>query len=152
MSATFLVDLKNASVSGVSVVPQTVTAATATSGSFVDTQLSDGVVSMIVLYGTLSDQTLTVTPKMQEAKEDPANLGSALTSDATDMVNGAGSATAGSTSGIAGGVVVVASNQHSKRFVRAVVTTAGTGTLSCPVSVLILSRRKIGGNNPGNQL
>jgi hypothetical protein len=145
----FVPDLKNTHSAFVSVAPQTIASATTTNGSSVDLNDCHGSVHVLVATGNCGDSTLTLDIKLQQAIEDSANPGTALSSDWSDCTpNGAFSQLAGATA--ADNLGLILSHWHrSKRFVRVVVTTAGGGTLSVPISALVLSAKKIVGSGTG---
>jgi hypothetical protein len=149
MSATFLTDLQHAGQYGNSVAPQTIASATTVNGTAVDLAKSDGPVTAILNTGDCGDGTLTLSVKLQEAIEDPASKGNPLSSDWSDVVNGAFANYTGAT--LADILAVALQVKYrTKRFVRAVVVTAGGGTLSVPIQVGILSRLKISGTGDGH--
>jgi hypothetical protein len=140
MPATFLVDLKNVAVGGVSVLPQTIGSATTVNGDAIDMQLSEGPIHLVVVTGDCGDSTLTLDAKLQESVDGSNNF--------TDVTDGAMAQLAGATGGDKK-MVVVSTAKRTKRYVRAVVTTAGGGTLSAPVAALVLGRKKISGTGTG---
>jgi hypothetical protein len=140
-------DIKNRSVLGVSIVPQTIASATTTNGSSVDCQPADGPISALLMTGDNGDATLALAVKLQEAIEDPANAGTALSSDWSDMAGAAFATLSGATAGDNQDLAIT--NLRTKRFVRAVAVTTGGGTLSCKIAVGILGRKKMTGSGNG---
>lgn len=140
MPATFLVDLKNVALAGVSLAPAAAIAtATTTNGSAVDLLGAEGPIHALALNGatdyTSLDETYTV--KIQESADGSTNW--------TDISGASGTITAAST------VTFISTGLRSKRYVRAVITTVGT-TPSIIVGIAILVRKKTVGSGNGAQL
>lgn len=135
MSNTFFSDVKNAMVGGVSITPQTYSTAGAKTGIAVDMQLSDGPVHAVVTTGTCGDADTTFVVKLQES--DTTTSG-----DFADLNSSESTTTYAGTLG-SNLFYAVSSNQRLKRYIRAVVTVATTGTASTIISVGILGRKKI---------
>lgn len=146
MSATFTVDFKNTVVGDASIRPQAALTASA-NGGHVDLENGDGQTFAEVHNGATdfasADETYVV--KLQEAKEDPANLGNPLSSDWSDVSGASVSVTAANKRN------TIVTDRRSKRFVRVVLTIAGT-TPSILICAAIYARKKIAGSGPGNQL
>jgi hypothetical protein len=158
----FFSDLANTGIGGASIVPQTIASATTTNGTAFDFQNSDDAVDAVVLTGNCGDSTLTLDVKLQEAIEDTASLGNPLSSDWSDVAGqlytwsaGTATATVAKISQLAGATaadnkfLIVSTRRRTKRFLRAVVTTAGGGTLSVPIAVAVLGRKRISGTGVG---
>lgn len=135
-------DLKNVSLLGVSIVPQTIATATTTEGTAVDCQLTDGAVHMVVATGDNGDSTLVLNAKLQESADGSTSW--------TDVTGGAMAQVSG-TSGADNLAVMVSTRYRTKRYVRVAVITAGAGTLSCKISAVIMGRKKITGSGTGYQ-
>lgn len=145
MSATFLTDIDDLIFKS-SVRPAVIASATTTNGTFVDLLDADGQTTVEVYTGDSGDATLTLDVKLQEAIEDTASLGNPLSSDWSDISGSDFTQLAGATA--ADNVSLAKTvNNRSKRFVRAVVVTAGGGTLSVPIAVVIKARKKLTGGN-----
>jgi hypothetical protein len=136
----FFWDIKNNSVGGCSVVPQTLTATI--NGAAIDMGLADGPVSALQHTGAISGAGATLATKIQEAIEDPASPGNPLASDWSDI---AGATFAN----------VIAANarefiqfNRSKRFLRAVPTVSGT-TPNIAAAVDIFGHRRTPGGGAG---
>ena len=141
---THAFDLKNNLAGGVSFKPAAMaTASSPQTGSAVDLGVAVGPISALLSGGTFTSPG-TVDVKLQEAIEDPDNLGSALASDWSDITG-------------ATFTQVSASNPHewilvknaTKRFVRAYITTAG-GSASLIAGVWIFAqKRNVGASAAG---
>lgn len=139
MSNTFFADVKNGMVGGVSITPQTYSTAGAKLGAAVDMSNSDGPTHAIVMTGTCGDANTTFVVKLQESDD-------TVSGNFTDFVQSESTLTYAGTDG-SSVMYAVSSNQRTKRYVRAVVTVATTGTASTIISVGILGRKKtIGGS------
>ena len=138
MSATFLIDLPSVAVGAVSVAPQTIASATTVNGSAVDMLESDGPIHGVILNGDYN-AAAAVTVKLQEASDtngpwtDIANATLILNADASDNDMK---------------LLFLKTDYRTKRYVRAVVTVAGTSP-SAVVGVAVLGRKRISGVGTG---
>lgn len=138
---TLLVDPVNAIVAGYSYFG-TIASATTTNGDGVDCLDIEGPVSAHILTGDAGDSTLGAVVKLQESD----------TSGGTySDISGATATLAAGASGSDKKVVFLTTILRAKRWVRAVITTTGGGTLSLPIAVSILGRDKITGTGTGYQ-
>lgn len=137
MSTTFFTDIANVAQGDASIRPQAALTASANGGG-IDLQLSSGPIHAIICAGatdfTSGDETYVV--KLQESSDN---------STFTDISGASVSITAQNTT------VYISTNQRMKRYVRAVITIAGT-TPSALVSVYVFSRKEIVGSGSGNAL
>lgn len=143
MSATFLVDLANTYLSGPSIVPgTTITSATTTTGSAVDLLGAEGPVHLLLMTGATGDATLTLDAKLIESDTSTGTY--------TDVTGSSMTQITGSTAGD-NQVIFVSTGKRTKRYVKAAVVTAGSGTLSVALAATVISRKKITGSGAGYQ-
>lgn len=135
MPATFIADLKNQGMGAATIAPVTAPAATVT-GSSVDMQLSDGVVNVLLVTGTLSGGTApTLAVKVQESSDE--SVWTDLKS--FDTISGAD---------LSGQFQFLGKLLRGKQYLRAVATVTGSPT-ALPMSVVILAGKKIAGVGNG---
>ena len=135
MPATFIADLKNQGMGAATIAPVTAPGATVT-GASVDMQLSDGVVNVLLVTGTLSGGTApTLAVKVQESSDD------SVWTDlkAFDTISGAD---------LSGQFQFLGKLLRNKQYLRAVATVTGTPT-ALPLSVVIIAGKKIAGIGNG---
>ena len=135
MPATFIADLKNQGMGAATIAPVTAPGATVT-GATVDMQLSDGVVNVLLVTGTLSGGTApTLAVKVQESSDD------SVWTDlkAFDTISGAD---------LSGQFQFLGKLLRNKQYLRAVATVTGTPT-ALPLSVVIIAGKKIAGIGNG---
>lgn len=140
MSATFLTDLKNVAVGGVSILPQTYSTAGTKTGSAVDMDLSDGPVHLIAVTGDCGDANTNFYFRLTECDTSGGTY-TTMADSTSDTYTGA---TAGDSL-----MVVVSSNKRTKRYVKCECVIATSGTASVPVSVMVMGRKKIVGSGTG---
>ena len=141
MSATFLTDLKNVVVGGVSILPQTYSTAGTKTGSAVDLLTADGPVSLLAVTGDCGDANTNFYFRLTECDTSGGTY-TTMADSTSDTYTGA---TAGDNL-----MVVVSSAKRTKRYVKAECVIATTGTASVPVSVAVLARKKIVGTGDGS--
>jgi len=142
VSATFLIDLENTTLLGASIVPgTTISTDTTTSGSAVDCQTTEGPIHGVFLTGNAGDASTTIQFKLQESDTSGGSY--------TDIADGVNTALAGSATANDNLVTIISATKRSKRYVKAVVVTAGGGTPSVPVAACIVGRKKITGSGQG---
>lgn len=135
MPATFIADLKNQGMGAATIAPVTAPGATVT-GATVDMQLSDGVVNVLLVTGTLSGGTApTLAVKVQESSDD--SVWTDLKS--FDIISGAD---------LSGQFQFLGKLLRNKQYLRAVATVTGTPT-ALPLSVVIIAGKKIAGIGNG---
>lgn len=135
MPATFIADFKNQGMGAATIAPVTAPGATVT-GATVDMQLSDGVVNVLLVTGTLSGGTApTLAVKVQESSDD--SVWTDLKS--FDTISGAD---------LSGQFQFLGKLLRNKQYLRAVATVTGTPT-ALPLSVVIIAGKKIAGIGNG---
>jgi len=135
MPATFIADLKNQGMGAATIAPVTAPASTVT-GATVDMQLSDGVVNVLLVTGTLSGGTApTLAVKVQESSDD--SVWTDLKS--FDTISGAD---------LSGQFQFLGKLLRNKQYLRAVATVTGAPT-ALPLSVVIIAGKKIAGTGNG---
>lgn len=122
----------------------TISSATTTNGTGIDTSAyyPSGGCLLAIATGDCGDSTLGVTFKLQESDDDSTYTDVSLNSFISNpTISGA----------TAGDKVVKLLDCHlwSKRYLRAVITTTGGGTLSLPVSASIWFRKAVSGDKTG---
>jgi len=126
--ASNIIDLVNEGIGGTILAPISLAAGT-TNGPFFDMLSDVGPLSLIVQLGVSSIAT-SINVKLQEAKEDPANLGNPLSSDWSDMQGAAiPQQTLGSQD------IKLLCRFQAKRFIRPVIVLVGGGAIVMAVSV-----------------
>lgn len=139
--ATFLIDLENNALLGKS-VHATISTATSTNGTGIDCQLTDGPVHAIFITGNAGDADSAFYVKLQESD--------AVSGTYTD-ISGAVSDTYTGASAGDNLAVAITTPYRSLRWVRAVVVTTTSGTVSLPIAVAIVGRKKLTGSGTGYQ-
>lgn len=136
--SSHIMDLKNNSVGGQTIRP--IAGATATTGGITTGASIDCIDVVGPLSATLTRGIFTspgtLDCKLQEAIEDPDSLGSALSSDWSDISGATWTQVATSS-----GEETILVKNASKRFVRAIATVAGGGA-SVLIAVTIHGQRK----------
>lgn len=156
MAASWHGDLQHTDGGGQSIAPILSVAAASFGlvGAAVDLLNAEGPISFANDVGatTGTPDSFTVTFKLQEAKENPASLGTPLSSDWSDVVMTDNPATLVFTTASTG--VIATTWFRQKRFVRVVATVAFVNGTSpkIGVSARILARKKISGSGTGTQL
>lgn len=141
MSATFLPDLVTAALLDYTYLG-TITSNTTTKGDAVDCLDVDGPIYAVVITGDVGDASTTVQVKLQESVDTTdGNFGDIT--GATHTLSG--SATANDKLAY----FVKEDGNRSKRYVRAVVVTASGSSISVPIAIAILGRKKITGSGNG---
>lgn len=142
MSATFLVDLEHAVLTGPSILPGvTISTDTTTSGSAVDCLTAEGPVSGVFCTGNAGDASTTLVFKLTECDTSGGSY--------TDIADGTASTLAASASANDNLVSIITATKRTKRYVKCAVVTAGGGTPSVPVTAFVMARKKIAGSNTG---
>ena len=136
MPSSFLSDLPNEALVGYTYVG-TITSDTTTNGTGVDMQLTDGPISAVIAVGNYGDASTTLAVTLTESD---TSGGSYTAISGTQTKSYAASATANDNS-----AAVIKADKRSKRWVRAELTTAGGGTPSVPVAVVLMGRKKLVG-------
>lgn len=139
MSATFLPDLSTAGLLGYSYLG-TITSNTTTNGTGVDCLNVDGPVYGVVITGDCGDATTTITVNLTESSDNTT-----FTAITGASVARAASATANDNVAF----FVKEDGNRSKRYVRAEIVTASGSSISVPIAVAILGRKKVSGSGGG---
>ena len=142
MSSTFFVDVANSVLTSSSIVPQVIASSGVTSGSAVDLITAEGPVSLLLMTGATGDATLTLDCKLQESDTSGGTYSDITGSSITQLT---GSTAADNT------VQFVTTGKRTKRYVKAVLTLGGSGTISVAVAATVIARRKITGSGTGYQ-
>jgi len=141
--ATHLIDVGNNTVLGPTILPQALaTTGSPVNGAAIDCVSVTGPISALFTGGVFTSPG-TLDIKLQEAKEDPATLGSPLSSDWSDITG----ATFTQVVASSGGQWILVTNAK-KRFVRAVATIVGTSA-SVLGAVYLMGQKKIVGTAAG---
>src|SRR5581483_1039345 len=140
MSATFLVDLAHTLEGDVSIAPQNYSTAGTKTGSFVDLLGSDGPVHAFVMTGDCGNADTSFYVKLQESVDG--------TNDITDVADSTSSTYSGA-SGMDNLLFAVSTNKRTKRYVRAAVVIATSGTADVDIAVGVFGRKKIAGSGAG---
>ena len=143
MASVFLLDPTNALLDKVTVVPQTIASATTVNGTGVDCSNTEGPVHCKVVTGNCGDSTLTLTLTLQESNDDGSTDAYATVTGFT-AVSYAGATLADNLS------IWLSAHDHTKKWLRLSVTTAGGGTLSVPIAASIVATKKISGSGNGS--
>ena len=143
MSFSFTGDLKNTAFLGASVLPQTIASNTTVNGVAVDCQTSDDILSALYITGDSGDASTTITVFLTES--DTSTGSYTAISGATVTLTG--SATANDNL-----CAAVSTRLRSKRWVKANVTTASGSSISVPIAVALVGRKKITGSGAGYTL
>lgn len=141
MSATFLVDLKNALEGGVSIVPQNYNTAGTKNGTAIDMQDSDGPIHALVMTGDCGDANTNFYVKLQESDASGGTF--------TDVADSTSATYTGATA-MDNLMFAVSTNKRTLRWVRAVVVIATTGTADVDIAVAVQGRKKIIGSGGGS--
>jgi hypothetical protein len=141
MSFSLAGDLKNTAFSGGSIFPQTIASNTTVNGTYVDCLLTDDHLSAVITLGDYGDATTTLAVKLQEAD---TSGGSGVQDISGATASFAASATANDNT-----VTFITTRLRSKRYVRVVATTAAGASISVPISVTLIGRKKITGTGTG---
>lgn len=144
MANVFLIDPTNALQTSASVVPQTVATVTSTVGTAVDCLGTEGPIHLHYMTGATGDATLVLSVKLQESVDTTSGNFADLSPSVTATLANA-SATAGDN--LSGWLTA---HNRTKRYVRAVVVTAGAGTLSVLIGADIVATKKIAGTGGGS--
>ncbi len=136
MAATFLGDLQNHAVGGASLVITAAASTNALLGTAIDFITADGALTGILTTGTVTGTAVDLDVKLQESADG--------TSSFTDITGGAFTQSFNETT--ADSVFeVLTTIYRTKRYVRAHISVTGTAVTSVPVSVAVLSQKKIRG-------
>jgi hypothetical protein len=136
--STFLVDLKNTVVSGLSNPPAAAVTADVTTGSTaVDLLTAEGPVHVIIAAGATDFASLDETYAFQLYESDASGGTYTAISGATASVTAANT------------VAIISTGQRTKRYVKVYLDTGGT-TPSIIYSSVVLAKKKITGTGAGS--